>query len=153
MSQYQLTTITIDGKRFPLSVPKTATVQQLLDKAQKVSGRPLAGIMHRGSRLEPNRKLSNYTLNPAELFQLLPRYASRVNVAPINIPSARAELEAAFGDPEFHRARIERKALNNVSDQYNLPNNVKGVIRKYMGGKTRKSKKSRKHTRKHTRKH
>ena len=147
MNQYQLTGITLDGKKFLLAVPKTATVQQLLDKAQRVSGRPLSGISHKGMRLEATRKLSNYDLNTRQLFQLHPRYVTRPNTTAINIPSARAELEAAFGDPAFHTARIERKALNNLANKYKLPNNVSGEIRKFMGGKTRKSRKSRRQTR------
>ena len=155
------TAIDITGKKYKISLPVGAKVQQLLDESQKAmksAGSPmkLSGVMHEGRKLDPEMKLSNYGfLNTNKMFYLLPlqirSWGSRVNTSPINTLAAKEVLEERFADPRFHEQRLGQKTLTNYGNQYNLPLNIERKIGKFAGfkgGKTRKTKKAKKQTRK-----
>lgn len=153
MSTITLTAIDIAGRKYTVTVPRSATVQQFLEKTRNVMREkgieyPIAAVSHEGRLLDISRKLSNYSINPSRPFQIHPRQGMAINRRPINMQAAAETLEARLQDPAFHEERIQRRLLNNAANKLNP--NTTGVIKSFIGlrgGKTRKSKRSKKQTR------
>lgn len=163
MSQITLNLIDIVGNRYSIRVNRDIPVEDLFDRVAQMIRRPIAGLAHRGHRLDASRRLSDLLyVDPSHPFLIVSYYATPNRSSIVNMPgwaqeARRERLETHLenlqspvprGQERRRRSNIMR-AIQNAPLTGNLPNNLQRNLATYLGGKrTRKAKGKRKTTRK-----
>lgn len=150
--------VLMNGRVFQVAADTTDDILQLADKVAQQIGMPRNrfDLLPRGTG-RPLSELNSNSPVPAADRDLL------VLLRP-NRWRLRAPNTTSITDPnEFryhrrilserltrHQRNRERRGLENLAIRKNLPENVEGTIRSFLGGRTRKTKRSRRaKTRKH----